>query len=98
MLLPATALLIYSLAAWQERWLGWDRLILDGGLRAVVEIAGFLPPSLLETGCLLLYAYATLVFIAAIYCRYHYEMDGIASIGMVPTVCTAAGLQGDTIA
>ena len=100
LLLPAAAMLIYSLAAWQERWLGWDRLILDGGLRAAVEIAGFLPPSLLETGCLLLcaFAYATLVFIATIYCRYHYAMDGLASIGIVSTVCAAAGWRGDAIA
>jgi hypothetical protein len=88
------------LPAWQEQWLGWDRLILDGGLRAAMEIAGFLPPSLLETGCLLPYAfaYATLVFVATIYCRSHYAMGGLASIGIVSTVCAAAGWRGDAIA
>jgi membrane-associated phospholipid phosphatase len=44
------------------------------------------------------FAYATLVFIATVYCRYHYAVDGLASIGIVATVCTAAGWRGDPIA
>ena len=45
------------IAAWQAVWLGWDRLILDAwGLRAAVESAGFLFPSVLESAYALLYA------------------------------------------
>ena len=44
-------------ADWQERWLLWDRVLLDKwALRAAVESAGLLVPSLLETAYLLLYA------------------------------------------
>ncbi len=44
-------------AHWQEQWLRWDRVILDQwALRALVESAGFLFPSALETAYLLLYA------------------------------------------
>jgi membrane-associated phospholipid phosphatase len=196
------------MAAWQERWLGWDHIILDTWrLRAAVESPGFLLPSLLESGYLLLYAvpsiclcilysiggreriraflfmlllgtftaysllplfpvhgphivypaldlptingfgrslnvwlldhldiptsvfpsghvavgfsaafgmyravperpaiwssvfaFAALVFIATIYCRYHYAMDGLASIGIVAIVCTIGGARGDAVA
>lgn len=45
------------LTAWQERWLDWDRAVLDAwGLRAAIESAGWLLPSVLETVYLLLYA------------------------------------------
>jgi membrane-associated phospholipid phosphatase len=42
---------------WQEQWLGWDRVVLDQwGMRAAVESAGRLIPSVLEIVYLLLYA------------------------------------------
>ena len=45
------------ITAWQEQWLGWDRILLDTwGMRALIESAGLLLPSLLETSYLLLYA------------------------------------------
>ena len=44
------------------------------------------------------FAFATLVFIATIYCRYHYAVDGLASIGVVAVVCTIAGRRGDPVA
>ncbi|MFN0106793.1 MAG: phosphatase PAP2 family protein [Bryobacteraceae bacterium] len=45
------------IVAWQERWVGWDRTLLDAwGLRAAIESAGYLIPSLLEVTYLLLYA------------------------------------------
>jgi len=43
--------------AWQPNWLQWDRYVLDGwDLRAVVESAGFLFPSVLESAYLSLYS------------------------------------------
>ena len=44
------------------------------------------------------FAFATLVFIATIYCRYHYAFDGLASIGIVAVVCTVAGRRGVPVA
>lgn len=45
------------LVAWQEHWLGWDRVLLtDWGLRAAIESAGIFLPSVLEVVYLLLYA------------------------------------------
>ncbi len=44
------------------------------------------------------FAFATLVFIATIYCRYHYAFDGLASIGIVAVVCTVAGRRGGAVA
>lgn len=45
------------MAAWQAVWLGWDRLILDAwGLRAAIESAEFLFPSVLASAYALLYA------------------------------------------
>jgi membrane-associated phospholipid phosphatase len=196
------------ITAWQERWIGWDRVILDTwSLRAAVESAGILLPSMLESGYMLLYAappvclcilswlggrerihtflfmlllgtftaysflplfpvhgphivypaldlpavsgfgrslnvwlldhldiptsvfpsghvavafstafgmyratperrviwsslfaFAALVFIATVYCRYHYAVDGLASMGLVMTVCAIAGWRGDAVA
>jgi membrane-associated phospholipid phosphatase len=45
------------MAGWQEQLLGWDRVVLyDWGLRAAVESAGILIPSVLEVLYVLLYA------------------------------------------
>ena len=45
------------LTHWQDRWLSWDRVLLDGwGLRAGIERTGVLLPSALESAYLLLYA------------------------------------------
>lgn len=42
---------------WQDTWIGWDRLLLDGlGLKRVLEAAGRPVPFALETIYLLLYA------------------------------------------
>ncbi|MBI2688541.1 MAG: phosphatase PAP2 family protein [Acidobacteria bacterium] len=46
------------LTVWQDRWLQWDRLILnDWGLRAAIESMGMVFPSALEVLYMLLYAF-----------------------------------------
>jgi membrane-associated phospholipid phosphatase len=45
------------LVRWQDRWLGWDRTLLDQfRLRQIIEVGGAFLPSLLENVYLLLYA------------------------------------------
>ena len=47
----------HGVAAYEQRWAGWDRLLLDGlHLRALIESCGVLFPSILELAYLLLYA------------------------------------------
>lgn len=46
------------LEQWQERWLVWDRILLNQwGLRAALESTGYLIPSVLEVIYLLLYTF-----------------------------------------
>jgi len=103
------------MAAWQAVWLGWDRIILDDwGLRATVECAGFLFPSVLEsarTAPPLFYFVAMGLSTAfgihrALRSRpailgaafRHYGVGGRASVGVVAPVCTIAGRRGKPVA
>jgi membrane-associated phospholipid phosphatase len=60
MILPAywslQLLVAKPLETWQQEFLAWDRWILySAGLRAAIEVAGFLIPAILETAYMLLY-------------------------------------------
>jgi len=63
------------LVAWQEKWVGWDRLLLnEWGLRAAIESAGALGPAVLETVYLFLYAIPPVCLLAI------YRLGGRAQV------------------
>lgn len=81
----ATILLAYKEMGWlalphpnrnfENYWIGLDRVLLDGGLRVVIEGVGPLIPNLLELSYLLTYAVAPLAVAAIYICEKRERID-----------------------
>jgi membrane-associated phospholipid phosphatase len=59
----------------ERAWVAWDRVALDGGLRAAIESAGAILPGILELSYLLVYAVGPAVVVAAIVHRRRHTTD-----------------------